>query len=201
MVQAYIQKICYNNKMKLLMHTCCAPCSVYCIDSLRAEDIEPTLFWYNPNIHPYIEYKTRRDCLKEYAAKVGVELIVDEEYGLDEFCKNVVSDISNRCVNYCYKKRLTETVRYAAKHGFDTFTTTLLISPYQKHDELKKVCEELAALSGVKFLYRDFRVVFREGQEKARAEGLYMQKYCGCIFSEEERYRKQIEKDLKNASI
>lgn len=201
MVQAYIQKICYNNKMKLLMHTCCAPCSVYCIDSLRAEDIEPTLFWYNPNIHPYIEYKARRDCLKEYAAKVGVELIVDEEYGLDEFCKNVVSDISNRCVNYCYKKRLTETVRYAAKHGFDTFTTTLLISPYQKHDELKKVCEELAALSGVKFLYRDFRVGFREGQEKARAEGLYMQKYCGCIFSEEERYRKQIEKDLKNASI
>lgn len=201
MVQAYIQKICYNNKMKLLMHTCCAPCSVYCIDSLRAEDIEPTLFWYNPNIHPYIEYKTRRDCLKEYAAKVGVELIVGEEYGLDEFCKNVVSDISNRCVNYCYKKRLTETVRYAAKHGFDTFTTTLLISPYQKHDELKKVCEELVALSGVKFLYRDFRVGFREGQEKARAEGLYMQKYCGCIFSEEERYRKQIEKDLKNASI
>ena len=113
----------------------------------------------------------------------------------------MVSDISNRCVNYCYKKRLTETVRYAAKHGFDTFTTTLLISPYQKHDELKKVCEELAALSGVKFLYRDFRVGFREGQEKARAEGLYMQKYCGCIFSEEERYRKQIEKDLKNASI
>ena len=187
--------------MKLLMHTCCAPCSVYCIDSLRAEGIEPTLFWYNPNIHPYIEYKTRRDCLKEYAKKVNAELIIDEEYGLDEFCKNVVSDIPNRCVNYCYKKRLTEAVRYAAKNGYDAFTTTLLVSPYQKHDELKKVCEELSRLSGVKFLYRDFRVGFREGQAKARAEGLYMQKYCGCIFSEEDRYQKQILRDLNSCEI
>ena len=181
---------------KVLMHTCCAPCSVYCIDSLREEGIEPTLYWYNPNIHPYIEYKTRRDCLKDYAAKVQVELIINEDYGLDEFCRNVASDIPNRCVNYCYQKRLTETVRYAAKHGFTAFTTTLLVSPYQKHDEIIKVCEELARLSGVEFLYRDFRVGFREGQAKARAEGLYMQKYCGCIFSEEDRYRKQIERDF-----
>ena len=179
------------------MHTCCAPCSVYCIDSLRAESIEPTLFWYNPNIHPYIEYKTRRDCLKSYADQVEAKLIIKEEYGLDEYCKNVINDLENRCVNYCYKKRLTEVVRYAAKHGYDTFTTTLLVSPHQKHDELKAVCEDLAALSGVKFLYRDFRVGFREGQNKARALGLYMQKYCGCIFSEEERYQKQIARDLK----
>lgn len=185
---------------KVLMHTCCAPCSVYCIDSLREEDIEPTVFWYNPNIHPYIEYKTRRDCLKDYAAKIGIETIFKEDYGLDEFCKNVVSDIPNRCVNYCYKKRLTETVRYAAKNGYDTFTTTLLVSPYQKHEELKKVCEELAKLSGVEFLYRDFRVGFREGQMRARELGMYMQKYCGCIFSEEDRYKKQIERDL-NESI
>ena len=89
---------------KVLMHTCCAPCSVYCIDSLRAEDIEPTVFWYNPNIHPYMEYKARRDCLKDYCAKINVENIFIEDYGLDDFCKNVVSDIPNRCVNYCYKK-------------------------------------------------------------------------------------------------
>ena len=142
-----------------------------------------------------MEYKARRDCLEDYADKVGIKLIIDEDYGLDEFCKNVVSDIENRCVNYCYRKRLTEVVRYAAKHGFDTFTTTLLVSPYQKHDEIIKVCEELSRLSGVKFLYRDFRVGFREGQAKARELGLYMQKYCGCIFSEEDRYRKQILRD------
>ena len=174
------------------MHTCCAPCSVYCIDSLRAEGVEPTCFWYNPNIHPFIEYKTRRDCLKDYTKEVDVELILHEEYGLDEFCRNVISDLNNRCVNYCYSKRLGETVRYALEHGYDAFTTTLLVSPYQKHEELKRVCEELAKESGLQFVYRDFREGFREGQNKARELGLYMQKYCGCIFSEEERYQKLI---------
>ncbi|MBR3332057.1 epoxyqueuosine reductase QueH [Candidatus Saccharibacteria bacterium] len=186
---------------KVLMHTCCAPCSVYCIDSLRAEKIEPTVFWYNPNIHPYTEYKARRDCLKEYAKKVGVEAIFKEEYGLDEFCKNVASDIENRCINYCYIKRLSEAAKYAKEHGFEAFTTTLLVSPYQKHEAIKAVCEGLAEALGVDFLYRDFRVGFREGQAKAREAGLYMQKYCGCVFSEEDRYRKQIEKDQKSVII
>ena len=184
--------------MKLLMHTCCAPCSVYCIESLRAENIEPTLFWYNPNIHPYIEYKNRRDCLREYAKKIDIELVLKEEYGLDDFCRNVSSDIKNRCVNYCYPKRLSETVRFAAENGYTAFTTTLLVSPYQKHDELKKVCKKLAEESRIEFLYRDFRIGFREGQKKAREAGLYMQKYCGCIFSEEERYQKQILKDQES---
>lgn len=184
--------------MKLLMHTCCAPCSVYCIDSLREEGIEPTLYWYNPNIHPFMEYKARRDCLKDYAKMVGVKLLINEDYGLDEFCKNVINDIPGRCVNYCYRKRIGETVRYAVENGYDAFTTTLLVSPYQKHEELKAACEELADAAGIKFIYRDFRVGFREGQAKAHELGLYMQKYCGCIFSEEDRYRKQIKKDLAN---
>ncbi len=187
-------------KNRILMHTCCAPCSVHCIDSLREEGLEPTLFWYNPNIHPFMEYKSRRDCLKDYAATVSAELIVKEDYGLDDFCRNVVSDIENRCTNYCYPKRLSETVRYAAGHGYEAFTTTLLVSPYQKHDIIKELCKKLAADAGLEFVYRDFRVGFREGQAKARELGLYMQKYCGCIFSEEDRYKKQIEKDLQNLS-
>ena len=174
--------------MKLLMHTCCAPCSVYCIDSLRNEGIEPTVYWYNPNIHPYMEYKQRRDCLKEYTASINVNAIFEEEYGLDEFCKNVICDLKNRCVNYCYRVRIEQTAKFAKENGYDTITTTLLVSPYQKHDELKNICEEIAQKYGLTFLYRDFRVGFRIGQEKAREIGLYMQKYCGCIFSEEERY-------------
>lgn len=170
------------------MHTCCAPCSVYCIENLRNEGIEPTVFWYNPNIHPYIEYKTRRDTLKDYTQSIGVEAIFEEEYGLDEFCKNVIGDLKNRCVNYCYKVRMEKTVQYAKEHGFDSFTTTLFVSPYQKHKELKALCEELAVKYNIEFVYRDFRIGFRKGQEKARELGLYMQKYCGCIFSEEERY-------------
>ena len=79
------------------MHTCCAPCSVYCIDELRSRGIEPTLYWYNPNIHPYTEYMARRDCVKEYAQKINVKAVFEDEYGLDEFCKNVVGDLQNRC--------------------------------------------------------------------------------------------------------
>lgn len=181
--------------MKLLMHTCCAPCSVYCIDSLRKEGIEPTVYWYNPNIHPYMEYKARRDCLKEYSKQIGINAIFEEDYGLDEFCKNVVGDLENRCKNYCYKIRLEQTAKYAKENGYDAITTTLLVSPYQKHELLKEMGEKIAKKYSVTFLYRDFRVGFREGQAKARELGLYMQKYCGCVFSEEDRYKKQIEKD------
>lgn len=169
--------------MKLLMHTCCAPCSVYCIDRLREEGIEPTVYWYNPNIHPYKEYEARRDCLKKYTNSINVEAIFEEDYGLREFCKNVIDDLGNRCVNYCYRVRLEKTVQFAKQNGYDTFTSTLFVSPYQKHEELKKICEELAERYNINFLYIDFRVGFREGQAKARELGLYMQKYCGCIFS------------------
>ena len=174
--------------MKLLMHTCCAPCSVYCIDELRSENIEPTVYWFNPNIHPYMEYKARRDTLKEYTKLIGVQAIFEENYGLREFCKNVVDDLENRCVKYCYKVRLEQTAKYAKENGYDTFSTTLLISPYQNHEALKQIGEEMAQKYDITFLYRDFRPGFREGQVKARELGLYMQKYCGCVFSEEMRY-------------
>ena len=113
--------------MKLLLHTCCAPCSVYCLKTLRKEGIEPTLFWYNPNIHPYSEYKTRRDCLKSYAKEKQVELIIEDEYGLDEFLCNVLKDADkkdftetmiSRCQNYCYPKRLREVFEYAKGNNY-----------------------------------------------------------------------------------
>ena len=171
--------------MKLLLHTCCAPCSVYCIETLRKEGIEPTVYWFNPNIHPYMEYKQRRDCLKEYTRNIEIETIFEENYGLKDFCKNVVQDLENRCQKYCYPVRLEQTAKYAKENGYDSFSTTLLISPYQNHEMLIKVGEEMAKKYGLKFLYHDFRVGFREGQEKARELGLYRQKYCGCVFSEE----------------
>ena len=174
--------------MKLLMHTCCAPCSVYCIDSLRQEGIEPTVYWYNPNIHPYMEYKARRDCLKEYANSINVQAIFEEDYGLDEFCREAVKDLKARCTNYCYPVRLRKTFEYAKENGYDTVTTTLLYSIYQKHDFIKAYMEKVSKEFGIDFLYRDFRVGFWEGHQKAHDIGLYMQKYCGCIFSEEDRY-------------
>ncbi|MBQ1372833.1 epoxyqueuosine reductase QueH [Candidatus Saccharibacteria bacterium] len=172
--------------MKLLLHTCCAPCSVYCIKSLRAEGVEPTLYWYNPNIHPYAEYKARRDCLKKYAEIVGVELIIDDAYGLDEFCCQVANRLETRCETYCYPLRLQRAAQYAFDHGFDAISTTLLYSIYQKHDIIKQLLSEYAVTQGIEFLYRDFRAGWQEGQDAARQIGLYMQKYCGCVFSEEE---------------
>lgn len=177
--------------MKLLLHACCAPCSVYCIDSLREEGIEPTIYWYNPNIHPYMEYKIRRDTLKEYTTQIGVKAVFEENYGLREFTKKVIQDLENRCVQYCYAIRLEKTAQYAKENGYDAFSTTLLISPYQNHEALKEIGERFAKQYGLSFIDRDFRVGFRQGQQKARELGLYMQKYCGCIFSEEERYCKK----------
>ncbi len=184
---------------KVLLHCCCAPCSVSCIEPLRNEGIEPVAFWFNPNIHPFTEYEARRDCLIDYAEKINMELIVDENYGLCEFVKSVLGDIDNRCA-YCYESRLTETAKYAAENGFEAFTTTLLASVYQKHDFIAQTAEKIGKECGVEFLYRDFRPNFREGNQKAREMGFYMQKYCGCIFSEEERYSKKILKDREKFS-
>ncbi len=171
----------------MLLHICCAPCSVMCIASLRGEGIEPTGFWYNPNIHPVTEYKMRKNTLTDYAASIHMPLIVENEYGLRKFIDNVAPDYTNRC-GYCYSCRLEETARYASEQGYDSFSTTLLISPYQKHDLVRRTAEAMAEKYGIRFVYRDFRPYFKEGQERARALGLYMQKYCGCIFSEEDRY-------------
>ena len=182
--------------MKLLLHTCCAPCSVYCVKKLREENIDITSDWYNPSIHPYKEYEARLNCLKEYNEQINLPLIINDYYGLKEFCKNVVDKIDNRC-GYCYLCRLENTAKYAKEHGYDAFSSTLFISPYQKHDLLKRTCEMLSKKYDIKFLYRDFRDGFWEGQEEARNIGLYRQKYCGCVFSEEERYEKLINRNKK----
>ena len=175
--------------MKTLLHICCAPCANQCIDVLRAEGCDLTGFWYNPNIHPFTEYRSRRNCLREYAQSVSLPLLERDEYALRPFVRAVVSDISGRCVR-CYEMRLFAAAQTAAEGGFDSFTSSLFISPYQNHELMRQVAERAAAEYGVDFLYRDFRPYFRAGQERARELGMYIQKYCGCIFSEEERYRK-----------
>lgn len=180
--------------MKVLLHCCCAPCSLSCIEPLLNEGAELSLFWYNPNIHPFKEYEARRDCLLGYAQEIKLPVLIKEHYGLRNFVKNVADNIDNRCV-YCYEHRLEETAKFAKENGFKYFTTTLLASLYQDHDAIKAAGERFAKQYGVEFLYRDFRGGFREGNSLAREKGFYMQKYCGCIFSEEDRYKKQIERD------
>ncbi len=181
---------------KVLLHCCCAPCSVSCVEPLREEGFEPIAFWYNPNIHPFKEYEARRDCLIDYAKEIDLPLIIKEDYGLKKFVKAVAEDIENRCV-FCYEHRLEETAKFAAENSFSAFTSTLFASIYQNHELMKAAAEKYAEKYGIQFLYRDFRPNFREGNQKARENGLYMQKYCGCIFSEQDRYSKQITRDIE----
>jgi predicted adenine nucleotide alpha hydrolase (AANH) superfamily ATPase len=185
--------------MKLLLHICCAPCSVMCVKSLRAENIEPTGYWYNPNIHPYVEYRARRDSLLQYAGSVGMAMETNDFYGLRPFARAVAEEPDRRCVT-CYAARMRETARFAAENGYTYFSTTLLYSVFQKHDLVRLAAEEAAEEFGVPFLYRDFRPLYREGQAEARALGLYIQKYCGCVFSEEERYHSALRKKLERAA-
>jgi tRNA A37 threonylcarbamoyladenosine dehydratase/predicted adenine nucleotide alpha hydrolase (AANH) superfamily ATPase len=183
--------------MKLLLHCCCAPCSTSCLPALRGEGIEPDLFWYNPNIHPYGEYSSRRDSLEKFAENESLKLKMIDEYGLRTFLGEVLPENNGRCFK-CYALRLEKAAFFAAQDGYDAFTTTLLVSPYQDHDAIRRTGEQAAAKYGVEFLYRDFRPYFREGQTQARAAGFYMQKYCGCIFSEEERYLQKYEHSKKD---
>jgi predicted adenine nucleotide alpha hydrolase (AANH) superfamily ATPase len=176
--------------MNTLFHICCAPCSISCLESLREEGIRPTGFWFNPNIHPVTEYKSRKLALEEYAKSTNLPMLWADDYGLRPFLSGLNGKFDDRC-GFCYEIRLMETAKKAAEEGFDSFSTSLLVSPYQNHELLQKTGEEMAQKYGVSFLYRDFRPQFREGQNKARELGLYMQKYCGCIFSEEERYLKK----------
>ena len=176
--------------MKTLLHICCAPCANQCVDTLRKEHIEVAGFWYNPNIHPFTEYRERRNCLRAFAEDVQLPLIEKNDYALRPFIREVAEDIGNRCVK-CYEIRLFEAAKTAKEQGFDNFTSSLFISPYQNHELMRQVAERAAEAYEIDFLYRDFREVFKAGQEYAREHCFYMQKYCGCVFSEEERYLKK----------
>ena len=182
--------------MNTLMHICCAPCANRPIDLRRGEGVGVTGFWFNPNIHPYTEYQARKHTLEDYAREIGMKLIIGGAYDLRSFITSVAGNIDGRC-GYCYRVRMEETARYAAQNGYDSFTTSLLISPYQNHEAIAAAARAMGEKYGVAFLYRDFRPLFQAGQEFAREHGFYMQKYCGC--SEEERYRKRKKKPARPA--
>ena len=182
--------------MKLLLHTCCGPCAISCIESLVETDMKPTLFFFNPNIHPYLEFEKRIVSLQKVASIQDCSLIVRGAYGLRDFLAATSNPDDDRCYS-CYRMRLEQTARFAYENEYSHISTTLLISPYQKHDAIIAAGTDMAQKYGVSFLYRDFRPYFRAGQQKARELELYMQSYCGCIYSEGERYEKRAEKFLR----
>ncbi len=174
--------------MRILVHICCAPCFTYPHKQLVEEGHDITGFFYNPNVHPYSEYRLRMQSLERYAELKGTRVIYKNDYDLERYLRGALGS-EDRC-RFCYTCRLTEAAKTASSLGFDAFTTTLLISPYQKHEMLTEVGKKAADEYGIGFYYEDFREGYRQSRDIARDLELYMQKYCGCIFSEKERYLK-----------
>lgn len=179
--------------MKIYLHACCGPCTAYPLNVLRDEGLEVTACFYNPNIHPYREFRKRLEAMELFSRKAGLETEYIRDYGLREFLRRVVFHEDRRC-GLCYAMRLHVVAGRARSAGADAFTTTLLYSKYQKHELIVKTAEKIADAHGIAFYYRDFRKGWQEGIDLSLEMGLYRQPYCGCIYSEQERYDKQLRK-------
>jgi predicted adenine nucleotide alpha hydrolase (AANH) superfamily ATPase len=176
----------------VLLHTCCGPCATYTVDYLREQGFHVCGFWYNPNVHPFSEHQRRLASMEEYAESVGLPLVREEGYEIIEFLRAVVGHEAHgdRCLR-CYEVRLARTAQVASREGVDAFTTTLLISPYQNQDLLRQAGEAAGVRYGVSFHFESFRRGWSETGRLAREHGLYRQQYCGCVYSEWERYSGQ----------
>jgi hypothetical protein len=179
--------------MKLLLHVCCGPCTIYPVSVLRQEGITFTSFFSNPNIHPFKEFRKRLKGIEETSKHLNFDLVVDKNYGLKEFLRKVVFNENDRC-SICYELRLLKAAEYAAENGFNSFTTTLLYSRYQNHDLIRKYGSLFAEKYGLEFYYRDFREGWQYGIDQSKSLDIYRQSYCGCIFSEQEAFDKKLRK-------
>jgi predicted adenine nucleotide alpha hydrolase (AANH) superfamily ATPase len=176
--------------MKLLLHVCCAPCFIYPLNTLREKGFEVTGLFYNPNIFPISEYALRKQALENFN-NLSKTTIIYPDYNPLEYAEAVrgEEDSSGRC-SLCWELRIKKTAQVAKEKGFNYFTTTLLVSPYQDQEALKKIGFRISREAGIDFYYQDFRPGYKQAHEEARAKGLYCQKYCGCRYSESIRFKK-----------
>ena len=173
--------------MRLLLHCCCGPCATVAADHFRGEGEEVVGWFFNPNIHPEEERRRREAVLAEAAEEMELPLLpAGPGMGLDEFLLALAREGGRRC-RACYGLRLEATAREAAQGGFDGFSSTLLISPYQEVEAIGKVGQKAGERFGVEFRFADLRGRYGESCERAREFGLYRQNYCGCRFSALER--------------
>jgi predicted adenine nucleotide alpha hydrolase (AANH) superfamily ATPase len=171
----------------VLVHCCCAHCTAYTISYWRQQGYEPSGLWYNPNIHPYLEHQQRLGAIKSLAEIMAFPLVIAEGYGIIDYFRQVTGHEVQRC-RYCFRLRLLKTAETALKTGFDAFTTSLLISPHQKHHLLREIGDRLAEERGLPFLYADLRKRYSDSRRITKPLDLYRQHYCGCVYSEWERY-------------
>ncbi len=174
--------------MKILLHICCGPCALVPMRELLAGGHEVAGVFVNPNIHPYREFELRLEAARLACEALGVAMVHEDGYGLTEFLRAVVGHEDVRCP-ICYAMRLDRVAELAGSLGFDAFSTSMLVSTYQDHESIRQAGEAAAAAHGVEFVYRDYRPRVMEGVKASKQMGLYRQQYCGCIYSEWERYR------------
>lgn len=174
--------------MKLLLHICCGPCAIYPVNSLRESGVEVMGYFYNHNIHPFTEWQRRRDTLRDYAESIQLPVIYQKAYDLEGFLRKAVFREKNRCP-VCYHDRLLSAANIAKKGNFDCFSSTLLYSKFQNHDLIQSIGQSIGQSAGIEFYYQDFREGWKEGIAVSKQLNMYRQQYCGCIYSEAERYR------------
>ena len=186
--------------MKILLHICCAPCAIYPVESLTGKGHYVHGFFYNPNIMPYQEFVKRMETMEGYATRLRLPMIWDRTYDLEGFLRGVVFRENERC-RFCYYQRLRAAARVAKGGNFDAFTSTLLYSKFQNEEMIRELAQQVVGEVGVPFYYEDFRQGWAQGAAKAKKLGLYKQQYCGCIFSERDRFWSSIEqgRDLRLA--
>lgn len=178
---------------RILLHACCAPCAEYPVFDLLSRDIRPDILYFNPNIHPKFEFERRREQVEKLGEIRGLDCFYSEDFRIDDWLSGSWKEnYSSRCL-MCYDIRMDYVAKYARDNGYQCFSSSLLVSPYQNHDAIVMSAERAAEKYGVTFSYTDWRPHFREGQNMAREHELYRQKYCGCIFSlEESEFREKI---------
>ncbi len=174
--------------MRVLLHSCCGPCTIYPLRILREQHHEVKAYFFNPNIHPFSEFMKRRDTLATFAKGVSLPLVVDDRYELHSFLKGALDYGRDRCL-FCYRTRLAQVFAHASEGDTEAVTTTLLYSKYQRHADIVAIASELSEEYDLPFLYEDFRLGWQEGVAESKRLEMYRQKYCGCVFSELERYK------------
>jgi predicted adenine nucleotide alpha hydrolase (AANH) superfamily ATPase len=174
--------------MNVLIHICCAACLLAVLEPLQRQGHRLRGFFRNPNIHPLIEFRRRLKAVKVLNETLCLPMDYDEAYALEAFLGRVVGQGAGRCAA-CYRERLGAAAQHAREVGCAAFTTTLLASSHQDLSAVRRAGAEAAAEAGVSFLDGDWRDRAAAAHENARRRHLYLQSYCGCIYSEYERYR------------
>ena len=196
-----------KGERSLLLHICCGPCSIMPVKRLQDEGFTVTAWYMNPNIQPLMEYLRRREAAEECAARLGIELICqDDTWDLVGWLRSVAGrDLPPQRCAWCCSSRMQAAVAYARAHGYAHVSSSLLYSRYQPHDVIRAAREHAAAAEdaplseGPRFVYRDFRTDWQAGIDFSKEWGVYRQPYCGCVYSEAERYDKKLQRLIKKS--